>query len=117
MIQVRKPPGGWPQEGSTTDLQGDPEDLDPARRPFRPPREEEREVDAVIFQPRREVQGVRLVEAVAVQQHGAVEAVGDRHVGRRFVLQNGTDGIQVPIRLFKHPVGGRFLVPDPQTAT
>ena len=41
-------------------------DLDPARRPRGPPREEEREVDAVIFQPRREVQGVRLVEAVAV---------------------------------------------------
>ena len=43
------------------------EELDPARRPVRPPREEEREVDAVIVQPRREVQGVRLVEAVAIQ--------------------------------------------------
>ena len=41
-------------------------ELDPARRPVRPPREEEGQVDAVIVQPRREVQGVRLVEAVAV---------------------------------------------------
>ena len=68
MTQVRKSPGGWPQEGSITNLQGRRrEELDPARRPVRPPREEEREVDAVIVQPRREVQGVRLVEAVAIQ--------------------------------------------------
>ena len=49
-----------------TTYKGGEEDLDPARRPVRPPREEEREVDAVIFNTGREVQGVRLVEAVAV---------------------------------------------------
>ena len=49
-----------------TTYKGGEEDLDPARRPVRPPREEEREVDAMIVQPRREVQGVRLVEAVPI---------------------------------------------------
>ena len=78
---------GWPQGELDNKLtRAAKKELDPARRPVRPPREEEREVDAVIFQPGREVQGVRLVEAVAVQQHGAVEAVGDGHVRRFLVL-------------------------------
>mgnify|MGYP007060144992 CR=1 FL=1 len=49
----------------------------------------------MVRQARREVQGVRLVEAVAVQQDRAVEAVGYGDVRRRFVLEDRADGIEI----------------------